>query len=161
EVKAILNQGVPFAVRTSNLGEYSLEVQDGVSVRVVPRKNTGDSEGLSTADLIDMQRHILQKKSLESKYQRIAADVNGNGRIEGLDVLELRRLVLDPSRTFSNNSSWRFYENTSGKEALDIDQVSADYQADFTAVKIGDVNLSGDPANTDRSTNGQLHLTLK
>src|SRR5690606_6057172 len=38
--------------------------------------------------------------------------------------------------------------------------LEADQALNFMAVKIGDVNLSGDPASSNRSTKGQLHLNI-
>ncbi|MBY5956811.1 T9SS type A sorting domain-containing protein [Membranicola marinus] len=171
DVKAVLGSGSPLEVSTSEDGSFSLTVDQGSSVSIVPYKNTDFSAGVSTADLIDMQRHILQKKRLDSKYQRIAADVNGNGLIDGLDLLELRKVVLNPSRVFANNTSWRFYDTATGQEVFDLEDVSEDHHVEFTGVKIGDVNLSlsrqnvgSDPASPDsyrgRSKKGQLHLNV-
>ncbi len=171
DVKAVLGSGSPLEVSTSEDGRFSMTVDQGSTVSIVPYKNSDFAAGVSTADLIDMQRHILQKKRLDSKYQRIAADVNGNGLIDGLDVLELRKVVLNPSRVFANNTSWRFYDTATGQEVFDLEDVSEDHHVEFTGVKIGDVNLSvfrqnvgSDPTSPDsyrgRSTKGQLHLNM-
>ena len=120
EVKAVLGQGSPLQVVTPESGDFSFSINNGSQVSIIPGKNTGFSNGVSTADLIDIQRHVLQKKALDSKYKMIAADVNGNGRIEGLDVLELRKLVLNPSGVFANNTSWRFYDTKTDKEVYEI-----------------------------------------
>src|SRR5690606_14286509 len=95
-VKVVPESGSALHVKTSANGHFQFSVDHGSKVSVIPYKNIGFSDGVSTADLIDIQRHILQKKALESQYMKIAADVNGNGRIDGLDVLDLRQLILNP-----------------------------------------------------------------
>lgn len=158
EVRAVLGQGSPLQVETPETGDFRLSINNGSQVSIIPGKNTGFSNGVSTADLIDIQRHVLQKKALDSKYKMIAADVNGNGRIEGLDVLELRKLVLNPSGVFANNTSWRFYDTKTDKEVYEINPLTEDMTLNFTGVKIGDVNLSGDPARSSRSAHSLSRL---
>src|SRR5690606_21659303 len=160
QVKAIAGNAGPLQVETSSEGDFNFTIARGSQLSIVPNKNTGFSEGVSTADLIDIQRHILQKKALDSKYKKIAADVNGNGMIDGLDVLELRKVVLNPSREFANNTSWRFFDTDTDKEVYQMDNLQGDQTVNFTGVKIGDVNLSGDAASNSRSANGQLHLNI-
>src|SRR5699024_2601918 len=82
------------------------------------------------------------------------------GVIDVYDILELRKIVLNPSGTFANNSSWRFFEKKSGQESYEISKLDGDQRADFIGVKIGDVNQSGDPAKTSRRASGELHLTM-
>lgn len=50
--------------------------------------------GISTIDLVDIMRHILGLKRLEEPCRLSAADVNRDGRINGQDLVELRKLVL-------------------------------------------------------------------
>src|SRR5690606_22894825 len=160
EMKAVLGTGSPLTTVTSGEGMYSFSINAGSQVSLVPAKNTGFANGVSTQDLIDIQRHVLQKNELGTKYKKIAADVNGNGTIDGLDVLELRKLVMKPDSKFANNTSWRFFDSKTDKEVYDVNNVEGDMTVDFVAVKIGDVNLSGDPARSSRSTTGELHLSV-
>ena len=160
EVRVALDRGAPVRVQSSGNGSFSIAIENGLQGTVIPYKNTDFSEGVSTADLIDIQRHILQKKALDSKYKLIAADVNGNGLVEGLDILELRQLVLNPTRSFVNNTSWRFFDTRTNQEIHEFEQLNGDIRVDFTGVKVGDVNYSSDPASGNRSTSGQLHLNV-
>src|SRR5690606_6285803 len=164
EIKAVLGSGSPLTTVTSGEGNYNFSISNGAQVSLVPSKNTGFSNGVSTQDLIEIQRHILQKKSLDSKYKKVAADANGNGSIDGLDVLELRKLVMQPHTQLPNNTSWRFFDTQSDKESYDVSNVTGDVTMDWNAVKTGDVSLSGDPARSSsdnyRSTTGELHLNV-
>uniref|UniRef100_UPI001F440653 T9SS type A sorting domain-containing protein n=1 Tax=Membranihabitans marinus TaxID=1227546 RepID=UPI001F440653 len=160
DVKAVLGQWSPIKLSTSESGDYSFSLEKGSDLTIVPSKNTGFSNGISTADIIDILSHVLQKNELDSKYKRIAADVNGNGQIEALDVLELRKLVLNPRGVFANNTSWRFFESKTDNEVYEINPLIGDERVDFTAVKVGDVNLSSDPASSNRSVTGNLNLNM-
>ncbi len=51
-------------------------------------------DGLSTLDLTLMQMHILNTQPLTTGYQKIAADVNGNGAINVFDVVTLNKVLL-------------------------------------------------------------------
>ncbi len=164
EMKAVLGSGSPLITVTSGEGTYNFSISNGSQVSLVPGKNTGFSNGVSTQDLIEIQRHVLQKKALDSKYKKIAADANGNGSIDGLDVLELRKLVMQPDTRLPNNTSWKFFDTQTDKESYDVSNVNGDVTVDWIGVKIGDVNLSGDPARSSsdnyRSTTGELHLNV-
>src|SRR5690625_6984459 len=113
---------------------------------LIPEKNHGFSEGITTRDLILIQRHILGKETLDSPYQRIAADVNGDGSINAFDLLELRQLVLNPDGVLANNKSWRFYEKDSHQEGYEITDLREDRRVDFVGGQIGDVDRLSDLA---------------
>src|SRR5690625_1387202 len=81
DMKAVLGSGSPMTMVTSGDGAYNFSIKDGSDVSLIPEKNSGFSEGVTTYDLVLIQRHVLLKEMLESKYQQIAADVDGNGQI--------------------------------------------------------------------------------
>ncbi len=114
--------------------------------------------GISTLDLILIQRHILQLQEFTSPYQMISADVTADGNIRASDLVELRKLILGLTSDFTA-TSWKFHDS---KIALDIESamdvnggvfitdLSADVtDADFVGTKIGDV--SGDALANARS----------
>ncbi len=113
---------------------------------------TGDwLNGVSTLDLVLIQRHILQLQSLDSGYKLIAADINSDESISGIDLVELRKLILGIYDELPQNDSWRFPIANQGMtmdpfpftEAIDIVGLDADMmEEDFVGVKIGDVNGS-------------------
>ena len=125
---------------------------------VMPSKNDGISNGVSTADLLFISRHILGVQPLDSPYKYIAADVDHSGTITALDQIYIRKVILGISSDFPNNSSWRFvkadYEFLSGNplaedfpEWVTVDDVlSLDMDVAFIAVKIGDVTNDVNPS---------------
>ncbi len=102
--------------------------------------------GVSTLDMVLITRHILGINPLDSEYRIIAADVNANGSITAVDLLEMRKLILGINTTISNNFSWVAYaDNVIEGLNYDIPVIGC------TAVKIGDVNgssVSGIQSNT-------------
>jgi len=134
--------------------------------------------GISTLDLVIIQRHILGIEILNSPYKLIAADVNNSQDINGIDLVELRKLILGIYTELPQNNSWRFVEEdftfvtpTSPwpfDENIDLNQVGQDMMDnDFIGVKVGDVNgsvvvnLAGDDTVSNRtSPTGLTHDVL-
>ena len=120
-----------------------------------PSKNDDPSLGISIADAIPIQRHVLNISPIPSPYQMIAADVNGSGSITTFDIVTLRRMILGTINEFPNEvPSWRFipanfsFPNpTNPFESGIPDQYTflltdPQIDLDFIAIKIGDVNRS-------------------
>lgn len=115
---------------------------------------TGEDDylnGVSTLDLIMIQRHILGLEDLGSPYKIIAADVNRSENINGLDLVELRKLILGIYLELPQNESWNFVDQNQVfadasapwpvDEKIELYQLSQNMtDNDFIAVKIGDVN---------------------
>ena len=77
---------------------------------IKPEKNTGHLDGITTLDLVIMQRHILGLKTLDSPYKLIAADINNSKSVTAADLVELRKVVLGVESEFKYNTSWRFVD---------------------------------------------------
>ena len=115
--------------------------------------------GVTTYDLVLMSKHILGMELLDTPYKYIAADVNHSGSITTLDIINVRKAILGIVDSFTDNTSWRLVPAnitfSTPEDALvggwdsTIDfngLLSMDYDNDFIAVKIGDVNASIDPS---------------
>ncbi len=57
------------------------------------------TSGISTYDLVLMSKHILGVEALDG-WQQIAADVNGNGEVTAVDMVEVRKIILVLSDAF-------------------------------------------------------------
>ena len=135
---------------TDEEGEYSfpnMPLQDEYILR--PEKDSDHMQGVSTLDLVLIQRHILGLQFLDTPYKVIAADVNNSESVSAVDLLQLRKLILGIYDTFPDNTSWRFvdkdYVFTDDLYPWGFDEsclVQKDSVHDFVAVKIGDVNGS-------------------
>jgi subtilisin-like proprotein convertase family protein len=126
----------------------------GQSAMVSPHKDIMPLNGVSTYDLLLIQKHLLGIKSLNSPYKMIAADVNNSCGLSVSDIIELRKMILNPGQNFKNNTSWRFVDKQyvfpnpnkpcAFPEIKSFQQLGVMNSANFVAVKIGDV--SGDAA---------------
>ena len=60
---------------------------------IIPERNDDYKNGVSTFDLVLIQKHILGIEKLDSPYKVIAADVNNSESVTAIDLVELT-LVL-------------------------------------------------------------------
>ena len=145
---------------TTEDGEYAFNgIFTGVDYEVVPGKDDNHGNGVSTLDMVMVQRHILGVTSLDSPYKIIAADVTKDNRVSAADLIQMRKLVLGSIDRFENNTSWRFVDrmydfynpteplNEAFPETYNIFELNSDMDIDFVAVKVGDVNNSAKPNN--------------
>ena len=119
---------------------------------VVPEKKEQPLNGVSTLDLVLMSKHILATQPFTTPYQMIAADVNKNGAVTTADLVELRKMILGIQTDFTKNTSWRFIDKAFSfdanqnplqqafPETKTFTGVNGTDEANFIAVKIGDVN---------------------
>lgn len=134
---------------------YARYMQNVNYTYYIPQKEDDHANGVTTFDLLKIQQHILGKQTFTSPYQFIAADVNRSGSISTIDIIQMRKLILNIDSKFSNNTSWRFVdaahvfeqpEDSIGKYLPDrvLVKVPASIrsQLDFIAIKIGDINGS-------------------
>jgi hypothetical protein len=141
-------------VMTTETGDYSFSLINEDNYVITPDRNDDPLNGVSTLDLIRINQHILQVESLGSPYKIIAADINRSGEVTTFDLVSLRKLILHIDSEFTNNTSWRFVDAgfvfpdpanpfiTDFPEVYTINGLTEDMQADFVAIKVGDVNCS-------------------
>jgi hypothetical protein len=135
-------------------GEYAFQnVEMYQNYDVIPAKISQMDEGVSTLDIVKIQRHILGIKPFTSPYDFIAADVNNNGSVAASDIIQLRKLVLGIYEQFPDNSSWRFVDASHHfgdpediqefPENINIKEINGPKSNnDFVGIKIGDVDHS-------------------
>ncbi len=169
----------PIERRTGASGYYEFSQLDADGLRELrlwPYKNDDVLNGVSTFDILIIQRHILGLAPMDDPYKLIAANINDDERISGADMINLRRAILGVDNEFRNNTSWRFVD---AKEVLQEGQVPSGYaeeiellvnntsqlDQDFVAVKIGDVDDSVVPGSLydpeEEGESGALILTAE
>lgn len=74
-------------------------------------KNTESREGISTKDIVLIQRHILGLDVFKDTLKNIAADVNQNFQITASDISEIRRVILGVKETFTSAKPWYFFRS--------------------------------------------------
>lgn len=135
-------------------GEYLFNNTSSANNYELTATGSGDYiNGVSTFDIVLIQRHILGLENLNSPYKIIAADANNSNTVTAADIISLRQLILGKIEELPNNESWRFVDATQTftnnenpwpfTESIMINQLNSnDLDNNFVAVKIGDV--SGD-----------------
>lgn len=159
-------------IRTNASGHYEFSgMPEGESYTITPEKDIDPLNGVSTLDLVLIQRHILGSSRFTSPYKFIAADVNKDKKVSASDLVELRKMILGIFSEFPNNKSWRFID-----KAFNISDIENPWNAsefisvqnfntsvmnnNFVAIKIGDVNESADVNLTDGGTQNRSAKTL-
>ncbi|MEL6388603.1 MAG: T9SS type A sorting domain-containing protein [Bacteroidota bacterium] len=142
--------GVILESTTDDFGQYTFD--DAIlyeDYKILPSIDGYDLAGVSTLDIVLIQQHILGLKSLETPYKMVAADANGSGNISGIDLVELRHLILGRSTELST-TGWKFVDSNDDLEMEDpffyrseiivneAEERVADL--DFIALKVGDVS---------------------
>ncbi len=145
-------------VVTGQSGGYVVEdLETCDHYNVTAEKDYNHVNGVSTFDLIFIKRHILQTELLDNPYKALSADVNNDGNISTIDMVEARKVILFIQDTFTNNKSWRFIDenitfadpNNPVEAIFDQTQINylpGDTEANFIGLKIGDVTGNADPA---------------
>ena len=155
EVEIILN-GSDSKTKTDDQGLFYFGgLKKGGDFIVKPTKADMASSGVTTLDLLLMAQHILGTRPLHSPYALIAADVNMSGSVTTMDIVLLRRLILNFDDRFPHGKTWRFIDagtrfgdpmnpwKTSFNESRSMLNLQSSVRdVDFIALKIGDINYS-------------------
>jgi len=165
------------AMTTGADGAYAFTgLAAGGDYTVTPTLDANPINGVSTFDIVLINKHILQSQLLDSPYKMIAADANRSGSITTLDLIQIRRLILNITTNFPNNTSWRFVDAdfdfpvptnpwaTSFPEVINFNNFAGvSMDSDFVAVKVGDVNGSAAPnllGSEERNLRGTFFLEV-
>lgn len=141
-------------VVTDNDGKYVFQdLSKDDDYGIIPQKNDDNLNGVSTADLVMIQRFLLGKTDFDSPYKAIAADANGTNSISAADIATLRKLILGVLNELPKTGSWRFIDAQHSftdpsdpwldpfHESVDFSGLNVDrMNTDFIGLKVGDVN---------------------
>ncbi|MCS6928890.1 MAG: T9SS type A sorting domain-containing protein [Saprospiraceae bacterium] len=132
---------------------FSNAVPLGSTYELTATKDDNPLNGVSTFDLVLINRHILGIEPLNTPYKMIAADANNSRSITTFDLVELRKLILGIYNELPALPSWRFVPadfdfpdptnpfKTIFPEKILASNVAADRTSEhFIAIKVGDVN---------------------
>lgn len=154
-------------INSERTGEYVfVDLPEGEDYKLQPKKNDDIANGVSTADIVLIQKHILGLQKFNSPFQYIAADVNNTHTVTASDISDIRKLILGITDSFKNGTeSWTFvvkdqtfpnpenpWEQGSLTNLYEVKSLKGDMNAmDFTGIKMGDVNYT---AKTTELNNG-------
>jgi hypothetical protein len=150
EVKIILEGAEQQrAVMTDYDGSFSMSnLEANVSYFLTTNKSGEFLEGVNILDLIELQKDFYNIKKLETNRQKIAADINGDGIINHIDLSELRKIILGIMKPSENTPPWRVVDYSALamtnpwplKESFLFKDISKDEHLQLQAIKIGDID---------------------
>lgn len=151
-----------FNTLTDSAGHYVFPtpMPTGTTYTLTPTKDGNALNGVSTFDLVLINRHILGLEPITSPYKLIAADANKSNSVTTFDVVELRKLILG---VYPNSlpllKSWRFVDaafvfpnsnnpfQTPFPEFRTVNSlINGQAPDNFAGIKVGDVNCSAMPS---------------
>lgn len=176
-VMIYVNGGMTDSVATNVDGSFAVNnLPLNGDYSFTPSRTDDLRNGVTTFDMVLMLKHILDIKKLDSPYRIIAADINNSGTITTLDMVQLRKVLLQYEDEFPNNNAWRFVLNDfqftdatnpfsdDFPEVYNVNNLGEDATiADFVAIKVGDLNGDAIPNAlvTVDERNEQEQLVLK
>lgn len=179
-VQVELSGGLAAGRQTNVDGSFEFrDLPKNKSYTVTPRYNTDITEGVTTFDLVHIQKHILNVQRFTSPYQWIAADANNSKDITTFDLVIIRKAILRVNNEFPNNKSWRFVDasfefpatgsplQANFPESIHVASLNGHrLNSNFVAIKIGDVNSSAklntlDSQTDDRTDHEPLSLLFE
>lgn len=162
---------------TNELGEFLFENSpSNIDYQLKANKDGAFNNGISTLDLVLIQRHLLGLQPLESPYDVIASDINGDGKVRVSDLLNMRKLILGIIDDVPTHKSWLFINANQELPMVDpfnfdeditITALNADrMDQNFVAVKVGDVNGTavnnlGQTAVIETRSNNSIKLAIE
>jgi photosystem II stability/assembly factor-like uncharacterized protein len=126
---------------------------------IIPKKTNNIRSGVTTLDIAVIARTILgiDTAILNNPYKMLAADVNGNGEVDGVDMLIIRRFILTIDPQFRFVPHWVFIPKTYSMPTVQprLSEIPQSYFVNvyapgnpnplqFWTLKMGDVNNSYD-----------------
>jgi len=136
---------------------------------VTAENDTDYTNGVSTLDIVLIQRHILGLAPFTSPYQIIAADATNDEKVTASDLIQIRKLVLGLVSKFDNDS-WRFVDASNAMdinhlypldEIVNIDDLHTDMQnQNLVGIKIGDVNKTVELNLAGRNSDNRSNTTV-
>ena len=117
--------------------------------QIKPVRKDDPLNGVSTQDIVKIQKHILGLQQIDDPYRLLAADVNRSSSITAADISEIRKLILGIQAEFNKSDSWSFVPSAHRFEnpavpfgAPDHAEITLSQQQlllDFITIKTGDV----------------------
>jgi hypothetical protein len=153
-MKATYDEG--YFTATTKDGAYTMSVNGNESYKVTGTKDTDFLNGVTTLDLVIIQKYLLGLKSITDAKLLLAADINNNTEITAADLLEARKVILGTKDRFTNNS-WIAVDPTTNKRERDLSVAGANVSGvNFDVVKIGDMNKSANALESRNANSVRL-----
>ncbi len=146
-------------------GTYEFGIEANRNYIVAPQKEGLDLDGVTTLDIVLIQKHILGISKINNPYKLLAANINGDNNVTAADISIMRKLIL--AKIEDMGDAWMFvdkgYEFENPERPYNEEVVTStpvntneDVVVDFYGIKMGDINLSLDVLEARSSEKLQL-----
>ncbi|MDB4804132.1 PA14 domain-containing protein, partial [Verrucomicrobia bacterium] len=151
-------------------GKYSFNLASGAGIELTAGRAHGEgaSTGVDVVDIVEMRKHILGRTPFGTLRKVIAGDTNRDASVDVVDIVNVRNVILGRNDYFSEDSGgnkesyWRFvdgdylsvgvvnaFSELPKYESIIFSSLESDVSgADFTGIKLGDVNGDWYDANS-------------
>lgn len=159
-LRVALSGGKTDTVSTDANGNFVFNnLTAGQSFVVKPLPYDDPSNGVTTYDLVLLNRHILNLEPLDSPWKILSGDLNGSNTLTTFDIAEGRKVVLGIYTELPASDSWRFlpasmvFQNASNPWSPALPLPTLTYNnlqqsantANFYGWKVGDLNQGAVP----------------
>ena len=170
----MVSMNVGMEEMTSVEGKYAFKDVTYTAFEISATRDDDYLNGVTALDALLIQRHMLSLDEFDNPYQLIAGDINNDGRVSALDLVDLRKLILGVTNEFPRNKSWRFvpsdFEFNDPTQPFPFTEVITINDFDgfagsknFVGIKIGDVNgnaVANSLINADTRSTRLLTLSV-
>lgn len=135
--------------------DLGLQLQTGQDYVLTSVNNQDFLNGISTLDLLFLQRHLSGVEPLDSPLKIIAADFDQDGALSTYDIMELYSLILGITTSTPHQQyhligpndpipsvDWWDIEADLSQTVITADDVDANGKVNVTVLKLGDLNNS-------------------
>lgn len=129
---ALILSGSAAGIRSSDSsGNYLFSVPSGGNYTVTPSKSplAAGAPGITTTDVVAVQRHFLTLGTPLSGCRLSAADVNGDTAINTVDVVAIQRFFLIFSTGTANTGKYQFNPVNRTYSSVITNQINQNYDA--------------------------------
>ncbi len=106
QVLTAIGEENPLLLESDQNGNLLFAVQEEEELLINLDKQTTFALEVTTNDLRMLERHVLRLQTFKSPYQYIAADVNGDKKLDISDIAIMRKIILHNEITADTESNW-------------------------------------------------------
>ena len=170
QINAIGANGYSVTTGVDENGTFSLPLPRYIDYQITATKDTEKTMGVSILDIIATLRHLVGNQPFTNTKEMIAADLNQSGTVTTMDVVNMRKLLLNEVEF--DYPTWRFIpaqamenEDIPFHAMEDYLQISyfenAAVGLNFQAIKMGDVSGSSTGLHQADARNQKQPLTIQ
>lgn len=142
-------------IYSSASGDYSFELPMNQEYKLIPKMTKSKGDNLvSLMDVLTLRKHITFNTSFTDPYQYLAADMDGNKKLNVVDEQLLINAIL--GMTSTEFTDWRFMKSAytlpavspftmqgeifTYPQEVNIEQLTKDMTLDFVGIRMGDID---------------------